>query len=72
MIYWIEKVREEEDNIIFIDLVMKKKNKILIILGNINELTKKCENKVQERKRENQRQKFDSSSYEKERQEKKK
>ena len=53
-------------------LVMKKKNKLLIILGNINELTKKCENKVQERKRENQRQKFDSSSYEKERQEKKK
>ena len=29
-------------------------------------------NKVQERKRENQRQKFDSSSYEKERQEMKK
>ena len=41
----------------------------------INELTKQCENiepKVQERKRENQRQKFDSFSYEKERQEMKK
>ena len=39
----------------------------------INELTKQCENiepKVQERKRENQRQKFDSASYEKEKQEK--
>ena len=41
----------------------------------INELTKQCENiepKVQERKRENQRQKFDSASYEIEKKKEKK
>ena len=66
---------DEEDNGIVIDIDDGEEEEAEGMDYDLNDLAKQCENiepKVQERKRENQRQKFDSASYEKERQEKKK